>query len=157
MNLIKKAIPLVLLSLTLLSLVGCSGRPVHIKNVPYLYENAKGEGKQITAVSSGFQLLLFIPININDRQERAYALLQAKAGDGIITDVKIKESWKYAFVGTIYRTTMTATVYPKQSIKKPSSNIKNKLKMIENMEANGLITNDEYILKRKQLLQNWKL
>ena len=57
-------------------------------------------------------MLLLIPININDRQERAYTLLKAQANGGFITDVKIKESWTYAFVGTVYKTTITATVYP---------------------------------------------
>ena len=36
-----------------------------------------------------------------------------EANGGYITDVKIKESWAYALVGTVYKTTITATVYPK--------------------------------------------
>ena len=95
-------------------IIGCSGTPVHIKTAsPKLYENVTDKGKTITASASGFQLLLFIPIDINDRQQRAYQMLEAQAGGGYITDVKIKEEWTYALVGTSYKTTMTATVYPK--------------------------------------------
>jgi hypothetical protein len=70
-------------------------------------------GRPIKASASGFQLLLFIPININDRQERAFQLLQAQAGDDYLTNVAVDESWTWAFVGTVYRTTLTATAYPR--------------------------------------------
>lgn len=95
-------------------ILGCSGTPIHVESVqPKLYENSKDKGKEISATASGFQLLLFIPIEINDRHKRAYDLLKAQANDGYITDVKVQESWSYAFVGTVYTTTITATVYPK--------------------------------------------
>lgn len=113
MNYAKKMLSIVLIAITTLSLIGCAGRPVSVENSsPKLYESVKEKGRTITASASGFQLFLFIPININDRQERAYQLLKAQANGGIITDVKIKESWTYAFVGTSYKTTITATVYP---------------------------------------------
>ena len=102
------------ISIATLLLVGCSGTPVYIESTaPKLYENVKDKGREISASASGFQLLLLIPIDINERQKTAYDLLKAQAGDGYITDVKIQESWTYAFVGTSYKTTMTATVYPK--------------------------------------------
>lgn len=114
MKYFKKSLSVVLISMMTLVLVGCSGRPVSIANAsPKMYENVKEKGREISASASGFQLLLFIPININDRHDVAYALLKNKANGGYITDVKIKESWTYAFVGTVYKTTMTATVYPK--------------------------------------------
>lgn len=100
--------------LVVVFITGCAGKPINIETAaPTLYENVKGEGKEISATASGFQLLLLIPININSRQYRAYNSLKAQAAGGYITDVKIKESWKYAFVGTVYTTTITATVYPK--------------------------------------------
>jgi hypothetical protein len=114
MNKITKIAVTTLLSSISLMLVGCSGTPVHIQTTsPKLYESVKDKGKTISASASGFQLLLFIPIDINDRQKRAYQLLEAQAGGGYITNVKIKEEWTYALVGTSYKTTMTATVYPK--------------------------------------------
>jgi hypothetical protein len=113
MNYTKKILSVALIGITTLSLIGCAGRPVSVENTaPNLYEGVKDKGRTITASASGFQLLLFIPIDINDRQERAYQLLKAQANGGFITDVKIKESWTYAFVGTSYKTTITATVYP---------------------------------------------
>lgn len=47
-------------------------------------------------------------------KKAAYKLLQAQAGDGYITNVRIKESWTYALVGTVYKMTLTATVYPRE-------------------------------------------
>jgi hypothetical protein len=112
---IKKLLGIMSITIVGFFTIGCSGTPVYIKTAePKLYENTKNKGRQISASASGFQLLLFIPIDINDRQQRAYELLKAQAGNGYITDVKIKESWTYAFVGTSYKTTFTATVYPKE-------------------------------------------
>ena len=71
-------------------------------------------GREVTASATGFQLLLFIPIGANDRQLRAFQALKAQAGADAIADIKIKESWTYAFVGTLYQTTMTATAYPRR-------------------------------------------
>jgi hypothetical protein len=114
MKKITKIVGTTLMASVGMLLIGCSGTPVQIQTAsPKLYENFKDKGKTITASASGFQLLLFIPIDINDRQQRAYQLLEAQAGEGYITDVKMKEEWTYAFVGTSYKTTFTATVYPK--------------------------------------------
>jgi hypothetical protein len=49
---------------------------------------------------------------INGRQARAYQYLLMNAGGDYITDVKVKESWVYGFVGTAYCTELEATVYP---------------------------------------------
>ena len=56
----------------------------------------------------GFQLFGFIPIGINDRMEEAYVSLQAQAAGAATSDVEVKESWIYAFVGTSYYTTLQA-------------------------------------------------
>jgi hypothetical protein len=70
-------------------------------------------GKKISATSSGFQLLFFIPIGINTRHITAYNALLEEAGDGVLADVTVTEGWRYGFVGTVYTTTMEATVYPR--------------------------------------------
>jgi len=112
---LKKIIAISLFSVIGLLLVGCSGKPITLPTKSSSdYKKLKKYSYEISSSASGFQLLLFIPIDINDRQERAYMLLKEKAKGGYITDVKIKESWTYAFVGTSYKTTMTATVYPKE-------------------------------------------
>jgi len=114
MKQIQKLLGIVSIAVVGLFMVGCSGTPVYIETAsPTLYENTKDKGRQISGSASGFQLLLLIPIDINDRHQRAYELLKAQAGGGFITDVKVKESWTYAFVGTSYKTTFSATVYPR--------------------------------------------
>ena len=115
MKFIKKIIAIASLAIFGFFIVGCSGTPVYIETPnPVAYEGSKDKGREISASASGFQLLLFIPIDINERHEQAYQMLKAQAGNGYITDVKVKESWTYALVGTVYKTTMSATLYPKE-------------------------------------------
>lgn len=88
-------------------LTACAGSPVslgtRVADVPV------GESRTITAEACGMQLLLFIPIGVNSRLERAYSSLQSQAGDAVITDVKVKERWIYRFVGTSYCTELQAS------------------------------------------------
>jgi hypothetical protein len=91
--------------------VGCSGTQFTIPNTPkraYDLDN----GRTISTERSGFQLLLFFPIGVNDRHERAWHDLERAAAGDFITDVKIRDSWTWALVGTIYHTWMEATAYP---------------------------------------------
>lgn len=93
---------------------GCSGKPVTFNSIdPKLYADKKSKGRTISGKSSGFQLLLFIPIGVNDRHKQAYDVLKGQANGDIITDIKVTESWTYAFVGTVYTTKFTATAYPR--------------------------------------------
>jgi hypothetical protein len=104
------------IAVAVLALAGCAGTPVRLASTKGLAppgEMHASTGRSIRASASGFQLLLFIPININDRQERAFQLLQAQAGDDYMTNVAVDESWTWALVGTVYRTTLTATAYPR--------------------------------------------
>ncbi|AOP34603.1 hypothetical protein A0128_12540 [Leptospira tipperaryensis] len=89
--------------------ISCISNPVFI------------EQKQITeteVVSSpafarecGIVLLYLIPIDVNDRYSRAYAKLVEQAKDGgVLTEIRIQESWYYQFLGTKYCTTFTAKV-----------------------------------------------
>ena len=91
---------------------GCHGTPVTIESPPNVsYDSSKG--RLVSASATGFQLLLLIPISINDRHERAYEALQVQVGDDYLTDVKIQESWTYALVGTLYTVKMVGTAYPR--------------------------------------------
>jgi hypothetical protein len=96
-----------------LFLPGCTGTPVTFRSsADQNYDASKG--RMVTAGSCGFQLLLFIPINVNDRQKQAYEELLVQAGsDHYVTNIKVQEKWYYAFVGTVYCTEMEATAYPK--------------------------------------------
>lgn len=115
MKIIKQLLSVAAIAMLTMWFTGCAGKPITFKSVdPESYANVKNQGRIITASASGFQLLLLIPISINTRHESAYGQLLAQANGDYITDVKIEESWTYAFVGTIYTTTITATAYPKK-------------------------------------------
>jgi hypothetical protein len=105
------------LAFAALLLSACSGTPVKTGEANQQIDMTDvdfSNGRTISASAAGFQLLLFIPININDRHERAFQTLLGQAGGDYITDIKVKESWTYAFVGTVYKTTMEAIAYPKK-------------------------------------------
>jgi len=99
----------------LLLIQGCMGTPVRFNeaNQKIKLEDVDfSHGRSVEASASGFQLLLLIPISINDRHERAFNILKGQAGDAYITDIKIEESWTYALVGTVYTTRIQAMAYP---------------------------------------------
>jgi len=143
--------------LSLMIVVGCTGTRINIPNAPEpntTYDTTRG--RPIVGEASGFQLLIFFPISVNDRQSRAYSQLVSQANGGFITDVKVKESWTYGFVGTVYRTTLTAMVYPYApagSLGPTSSNkVEDRLKKLDELKASKIITDEEYLQKRKALL-----
>jgi hypothetical protein len=128
---------------------GCAGVPVNFNSMPEQPHDAT-KGRTITASACGFQLLLVIPISINDRAKRAYSELVGASGGDYMTDIKVNETWTYAFVGTVYCTEMQAMAYPKiaastgghtQEISKPTSTegqtqeIKKPISMDECIEA----------------------
>ncbi len=95
----------------LISNISCSGVPIKIDSIAKQPIDTT-KGRAITAQACGFQLLLLIPIRINSRLERAYQSLRHKAEGGYIADVKVREKWRYGFVGTGYCTILEATAYP---------------------------------------------
>ena len=97
-----------------IAFAGCSGVPVKFNTVPNQpYDTTKG--RTVTSKACGFQLLLVIPISINDRADRAYADLVSEASGDYMTDIRVQERWYYAFVGTMYCTEMQAMAYPKKA------------------------------------------
>lgn len=75
-----------------------------------------GAERTITAEACGFQFLLFFPLEINTRAQRAYQALEAEAAGDFITDVQVRERWTYGFVGTQYCTALRAkAIRPKSS------------------------------------------
>lgn len=86
---------------------GCSGVPVDLgsratRAIP------TGPSREIEGTACGFQLLLFIPIRINSRLERAYKELEDQANGDYVTDVQVRETWSYGLVGTGYCTDLKA-------------------------------------------------
>ena len=102
----------------LILLQGCSGRPVKMGVTSDFKRSAYDmqHPKSVTATVSGFQLLIFIPIlgwdSVNTRHFKAYKKIEAQAGNGLIGDVQIKESWTYGFIGAFYETRLVANIYP---------------------------------------------
>ena len=96
-----------MLTATASLLAACAGAPTSL-GTRVSTPLPDGPERVITAEACGFQLLLFIPININDRMQRANRALEAQADGAFITDVKVQESWAYGFVGTVYCTTLQA-------------------------------------------------
>lgn len=91
---------------------GCAGVPVQVGDrVPP--EADRSDGRTVWGTATGYQILQFIPFDNNDRHARAYAQLKQNAGNAYVTDVAVKESWTYLFLGTSYTTTFRATAYPK--------------------------------------------
>jgi len=116
-----KKLGLVSMIATLLS--GCAGNPVQIgPKGDERYDST--HPREISAQACGFQLLMFIPILSNSHAARAYQALKQQAGDDYIADVKVREEWTYAFVGTIYCTTMEATAYPRIKTSMKSSSLR---------------------------------
>jgi hypothetical protein len=101
-----------------LLLAACSGAPIRTGVANQRIDTANidySKGRRVSASASGFQLLLLIPISINNRHERAYRELLAQAGSDYVTDIKLNESWTYALVGTVYKTTLEAMAYPQKA------------------------------------------
>jgi len=114
----KSIITITSCTLIAISLVlsGCSGSPVTIKSVQ-AKDIVMANNREIRSEACGFQLLLFIPININNRLERALEDLQQKTKNEEIAHVSIEEEWVYWLVGTEYCTTLRATAYQKAASK----------------------------------------
>lgn len=110
-----KGIKIFTVCMALVFVIGCAGTPIRFGGNDPNFDRTNvdySKGREITASASGFQLLTVIPININDRHDRAYQQLRGMAGRDYITDIKIEESWTYAFIGTVFTTTIKATAYP---------------------------------------------
>lgn len=97
-------------------LAGCQGMPVDFsqRSVKDRAQIDGSAGRRISGEATGFQLMLFIPIAVNGRIANAYGNLLKEAGDDLITDVTVTESWQWAFVGTLYRTRIEATAHPRK-------------------------------------------
>jgi hypothetical protein len=97
-----------------LVVAGCGGAPVKLSADPGMVTDPS-KGREIEAEACGFQLLLFIPIRTNSRLKRAYLNLKEQAGNDVIGNVYVRDSWWYGLVGTLYCTELRATAYPRNT------------------------------------------
>lgn len=103
---------IIIIAFAALLVCGCSGNPISVKSVT-AKDVDMTSGRTITGEGCGFQLLLFIPIQINTRLQRAFDELNQKAGKDMIANLNIEEDWTYGLVGTLYCTKLKATAYQK--------------------------------------------
>jgi hypothetical protein len=119
MNISQKMANILFIFVTTMLVVSCNGTPVKLDQPASAISGQKydmSKGRTARAQACGFQLFLFIPIVVNQRADIAYQSLKSQAGSGYLTDIRVQETWTYAFVGTLYCTIMEGTVYqPLQS------------------------------------------
>lgn len=95
------------LSLTLLT--GCTGQYYKIPTPPVdlsKYE-VVGSGSE---TATGIMLFNLIPIQQNNKVERATQYLMSTYGGDAVTDVTVRERWFWAWVLNGYKTDVQATV-----------------------------------------------
>ncbi len=134
---------------------GCAGSKVHFENAP-LDQLDLSRGRQVTGRASSMHLFQLIPIGVNDRQARAYAQLKEAAGSDYLTNIKVYDSWKFAFIGEKYGTIMTAMAYPdkKHSQQVAPVSLTRKLEELQALHAKGVLTDKEYEGAKQKALGN---
>lgn len=105
-----KAISVFLLMFVLLT--GCTSGPVQLQTAQ-AFDSSYQRSRNVSSSACGFQLLMFIPIRINSRFQRAYDQLATLAAGDPIGEIQVQEFWRYAFLGTSYCTQLVAKVYSK--------------------------------------------
>jgi hypothetical protein len=81
----------------LFATAACQSSQIRILGEP-IGPNERSLGA-VESRSTGFMLFNFIPINQNDRFQKAYGSVVAKSGGTRLTDVTISERWFWTPVG----------------------------------------------------------
>ena len=63
----------------------------------------------------GAQVMIFLPVMTNDRVGRAMALIEKRAGDRYIANVRLRERWTYLVFGEILCTDVVAATFGRQT------------------------------------------
>ena len=96
----------------LLVLIGCTGRTLRVPT-PVQTPHDSARGREISQRACGFMLGGVIAIGMSDRYQRGYDALLAQARNEDVTDIKVREVLRYAFVGWRYCAFFQGTAYPK--------------------------------------------
>lgn len=107
-----------LVILTLLA--GCTGHYYKVPNPPVdmsKYE-VVGAGSE---TATGIMLFNFIPIQQNNKIERATDSLMRTYGGDAVTDVQVRERWFWAWVLNGYKTDVQATILRRRAEALPVS------------------------------------
>jgi len=141
---------------------GCVGSKVHFADVPADKVDFS-RGQKVVGKASGLSLFEIIPIRVNGRQARAYERMKDAAPCAYLADIKVQDSWRYAFIGIKYNTVITAMAYPEKSASAPvpavpahavAQTLSQKLHELQDLREKGLLTDAEYEAARKKALSN---
>ena len=102
------------MGLLAVSLSGCVGEVMRVGPVTDMGSIDRTRGRRISAQATGLQLFAVLPIGTNSRHAEAFEDLREQAGNDVIADVSLRESWYYAVFGTVFTTAMEATAYPRK-------------------------------------------
>lgn len=133
--------------------LGCTGTKVQFADAP-VDKLDLSKGHKVTGIASSLQLFPCIPIGVNERQERAYKRLKEDAGEDFVTNIKIKDVWRFVFIGIKYNTIMTATAYPvKSNVQNPATQtMSQKVDELKALYDKGTLTEAEYNTARKRII-----
>ena len=103
----------ILISLFVLFQIGCAGQQYSLP----LPDNKSNYDTIATdsVTATGVHLFGIIPINLNNKVERATETLKAKYNGDAVTNVSVQERWYWAYILNIYKTEVTATVLKRKS------------------------------------------
>lgn len=113
------------------------------------------QGRKIIGRATSLHLFGIFPLDVNDRQMRAYERLKEDASGDYMTDIKIQDVWKFVVIGIKYNTIMTATAYPPVKNKAPvptAQTMTERLDELSELRDNGKLTDDEYNVARKKII-----
>jgi hypothetical protein len=99
--------------LVLLPFAACVGNTYSVPTPAYDAAKYDVVGDAATT-KTGIMLLQLIPIGQNNKIERAMQLLMKEKGGDALTDVKIRESWFWAYVLNGYSVKIEAKVLKKK-------------------------------------------
>ena len=134
---------------------GCVGTKVHFADAP-VDKLDLARGYKVTGRASSLHLFGFIPVGLNNRQVNAYERLKEEAGNDYLTDIKIQDSWKFAFIGEKYGTTLTATAYPDKDASSTAATqaLSGKLAGLKALHDKGELSDAEYEAARTKAIGN---
>jgi len=95
------------------SFYGCSGNYYTLKQPSY-NQSQYSEIGTATETATGISLFGVIPIQLNNKVERAMNAAIASKGGDAMTDVQIRERWYWAYVLNLYKVDVTGTVLKKK-------------------------------------------
>ncbi len=101
-------------SLTACLLVACAGTPTYLGPREHAAYDPDDRVDYVVT-ECGAQVLLFIPIFTNNKVGRAMNLIEDRAAERYIADVRVRERWLYLVFGSIYCTDVMAATFGRRS------------------------------------------